>query len=94
MAVLPIDPDGAALRALRSAGLRVTMSRLAMLTWLAEHPHCTADDIGAGVRGQLGPVSTQAIYDMLAACTGGAPDAQLMWTQAGNRVPPDLLGRA
>jgi Fe2+ or Zn2+ uptake regulation protein len=68
MALAPVDPDGAALRALRSAGLRVTMPRLAMLTWLAEHPHSTADAIGAGVRERFGTVSTQAVYDMLAAC--------------------------
>ena len=69
MVSTPVDPDGAALRALRSAGLRVTTPRRAMLTWLAEHPHATADGIGAGVRAQSISVSTQAVYDMLAACT-------------------------
>jgi Fur family transcriptional regulator, stress-responsive regulator len=69
MTFAPVDPDGAASRALRGAGLRVTMQRLAMLAWLAEHPHSTADTIGAGVRARLGAVSTQAVYDMLAACT-------------------------
>jgi Fur family ferric uptake transcriptional regulator len=64
-----VDPDGAALRALRSAGLRVTTPRRAMLTWLAGHPHSTADTIGAGVRARSIPVSTQAVYDMLAVCT-------------------------
>lgn len=54
--------------ALRAAGLRVTMPRLAMLTWLARHPHATVDAIAAGVREQFGTVSTQAVYDMLAAC--------------------------
>jgi Fur family transcriptional regulator, stress-responsive regulator len=69
MAFAPVGPDGAALQALRGAGLRVTTPRLAMLSWLAEHPHSTADAIGAGVRERLGAVSTQAVYDMLAACT-------------------------
>jgi Fur family transcriptional regulator, stress-responsive regulator len=69
MVSTPVDPDGAALRALRSAGLRVTTPRRAMLTWLAEHPHATADGIGAGVRAQSIPVSIQAVYDMLAVCT-------------------------
>jgi Fe2+ or Zn2+ uptake regulation protein len=55
--------------ALRGAGLRVTAPRLAMLSWLADHPHATADAIAAGVREQVGAVSTQAVYDMLAACT-------------------------
>ena len=58
-------------RALRSAGLRVTMPRLAMLTWLAEHPHTTVDAIAVGVRERYGAVSTQAVYDMLAACADG-----------------------
>jgi Fe2+ or Zn2+ uptake regulation protein len=68
MAVAAVDPDGEMSRALRSAGLRVTMPRLAMLTWLAEHPHATVDAIAAGVRERFGAVSTQAVYDMLAAC--------------------------
>ena len=68
MAVAALDPDGEMTRALRSAGLRVTMPRLAMLTWLAEHPHATVDAIAAGVRERFGAVSTQAVYDMLAAC--------------------------
>jgi Fur family ferric uptake transcriptional regulator len=69
MAMAPVDPDGAALQALRGAGLRVTAPRRAVLTWLAEHPHSTADAIGAAVREQIGSVSTQAVYDILAACT-------------------------
>src|SRR5262245_23112293 len=69
MAVAPVDPDGAMSRALRQAGLRVTMPRLAMLTWLAEHPHATAEAVAGGVREQFGAVSTQAVYDMLAACS-------------------------
>lgn len=69
MAFAPVDPDGAALWALRSAGLRVTMPRLAMLAWLDARPHSTAEAITAGVRGQFGAVSTQAVYNMLAACT-------------------------
>jgi len=69
MAVGSVDPDGAASRALRSAGLRVTMPRLAILAWLGAHPHSTAEAIGAGVREQFGSVSTQAVYDMLALCT-------------------------
>lgn len=54
---------------LRAAGLRVTAPRLAVLSWLAEHPHDTADAIAAGVRDGLGSVSTQAVYDVLSACT-------------------------
>ncbi|MHA6794021.1 Fur family transcriptional regulator [Pseudonocardia bannensis] len=68
MAFVPVDPDGAATQSLRAAGLRVTRPRRAVLAWLAEHPHATADEVGAGVREQLGSVSTQAVYDVLAAC--------------------------
>jgi Fur family transcriptional regulator, stress-responsive regulator len=68
MGAATVDPDGEMSRALRLAGLRVTMPRLAMLRWLAGHPHATVDAIAAGVREQFGAVSTQAVYDMLAAC--------------------------
>jgi Fur family transcriptional regulator, stress-responsive regulator len=54
---------------LRGVGLRVTAPRLATLDWLAVHPHSTADQVAEGVRGRLGSVSTQAIYDVLNACT-------------------------
>ncbi len=64
-----IDTDGAALRALRGAGLRVTAPRRAVLAWLNEHPHSTVDAIAAAVRERLGTVSTQAVYDVLGVCT-------------------------
>ncbi len=56
--------------ALRTAGLRVTTPRLAVLSWLADHPHSTAEAIGRGVRQRIGAVSHQAVYDVLGACTG------------------------
>jgi Fur family transcriptional regulator, stress-responsive regulator len=66
----PADTSHAdpAVDALRGAGLRVTAPRRAVLTWLIENPHSTADAVGAAVRAQLGTVSTQAVYDVLAAC--------------------------
>lgn len=69
VALIPADADFAALQALRAAGLRVTAPRLAILAWLVEHPHTTADAIGVGVRERLGSLSTQAVYDVLGACT-------------------------
>jgi Fur family transcriptional regulator, stress-responsive regulator len=54
---------------LRHAGLRVTRPRESVLQWLAEHPHATAEQIRSGVAQVLGSVSTQAVYDVLAACT-------------------------
>ena len=52
---------------LRESGLRVTAQRHAVLEWLIEHPHTTADQIGTGVRERLGSFSKQAVYDVLAA---------------------------
>lgn len=54
---------------LRLAGLRVTAPRRSVLQWLDEHPHATAEQIRSGVRQRLGSVSTQTVYDVLAACT-------------------------
>lgn len=54
---------------LRSAALRVTGPRVVTLRALAARPHASADKIAAGVRRELGAVSTQAIYDVLRACT-------------------------
>ncbi|QUG99659.1 transcriptional repressor [Saccharopolyspora erythraea] len=54
---------------LHDAGLRVTGPRLAALTWLRGHPHSTADQVASAVRRELGSVSTQAVYDVLNACT-------------------------
>lgn len=54
---------------LRTAGLRVTAPRLAVLEWLADHPHSTADEVTTAVRARLGTVSGQAVYDVLHACT-------------------------
>ena len=65
---LLVDTDGAALEALRGAGLRVTLPRRAVLSWLTRNPHSTVDAIKAGVRRQLGSVSTQAVYDVLNVC--------------------------
>jgi Fur family ferric uptake transcriptional regulator len=54
---------------LHAVGLRVTAPRIAVLEWLAGHPHTTADQVAAAVRADLGSVSTQAVYDVLNAFT-------------------------
>ncbi|PRY46147.1 Fur family transcriptional regulator [Umezawaea tangerina] len=54
---------------LGEAGLRITAPRLAVLEWLADHPHATADQVAEGVRRRLGTVSTQAVYDVLNTCS-------------------------
>ena len=52
---------------LRSHGLQVTAQRLAVLRAVAGSPHATADDVADVVRGEIGAVSRQAVYDALAA---------------------------
>ena len=54
--------------ALRSAGLRVTGPRLAVLSVVTEGKHMTAEQVALAVR-ELGAVSTQGVYDVLGACS-------------------------
>ncbi|WP_210481636.1 Fur family transcriptional regulator [Naasia sp. SYSU D00948] len=60
---------------LRTAGLRVTGPRVAVLEVLDSaggSQHLTAADVLAGVRGRLGAVSVQATYDCLEALEGAS----------------------
>jgi Fur family ferric uptake transcriptional regulator len=50
---------------LRDHGLHVTAQRLAVLRGVEAAPHGTADDVETFVRGEIGAVSRQAIYDAL-----------------------------
>lgn len=52
---------------LREHGLHVTAQRLAVLRAVSRHPHCTADDVSQEVRAEIGSISRQAVYDVLAA---------------------------
>jgi Fe2+ or Zn2+ uptake regulation protein len=52
---------------LRAAGLRVTAPRVAVLTEITAGSHMTAEQVTGAVRERLGAVSTQAVYDVLAA---------------------------
>jgi Fur family transcriptional regulator, stress-responsive regulator len=54
---------------LRAAGMRVTAPRVAVLSELRAGQHLTADQAALGVRDRVGPISTQAVYDVLAALT-------------------------
>ncbi|MCW2790171.1 MAG: transcriptional repressor [Aeromicrobium sp.] len=54
---------------LRSADLRVTRPRIAVLTAVHDHPHADTDSILGAVRADLGEVSHQAVYDVLKALT-------------------------
>jgi Fe2+ or Zn2+ uptake regulation protein len=50
---------------LRGSGLQVTAQRLAVLRAVSQRPHCTAADVEALVRAELGAISLQAVYDAL-----------------------------
>jgi Fe2+ or Zn2+ uptake regulation protein len=54
---------------LRQRGLRITAQRLAVLRVVSDTPHVTADFVAGTVRGELGTISIQAVYDALATLT-------------------------
>ena len=54
-------------KALRAAKLRVTASRLAVLVALSRRPHADTDTVIREVFAELGSVSPQAVYNVLAA---------------------------
>ncbi len=55
---------------IRGAGLRVTRPRTAVLGAVHENPHADTNTLIGSVRGDLGEVSHQAVYDVLRALTG------------------------
>jgi Fur family ferric uptake transcriptional regulator len=63
----PAPPDPA--QTLRRHGVQLTAQRLAVVRAVADRPHGTADEIEELVRGQIGTVSRQAIYDALGVLT-------------------------
>jgi Fur family ferric uptake transcriptional regulator len=55
---------------LRSAGMRVTAARIAVLDILEAGPgHQTADGVRSNVVDRIGSISVQAVYDVLGALT-------------------------
>ena len=54
---------------LRTADLRVTRPRVAVLEAVHSHPHADTETILSAVRGNLPDVSRQAVYDVLNALT-------------------------
>jgi Fur family ferric uptake transcriptional regulator len=54
---------------LRRHGVQLTAQRLAVLKAVSARPHGTADEIEGVVRGEIGTVSRQAIYDALGILT-------------------------
>ena len=57
------QPDAS--EALKDAGLQVTAQRLAVLSAVRSSPHAMADEICDNVRGEIGAISRQAVYDSL-----------------------------
>ena len=52
-------------RLLRRHGLQITAQRLAVLRAVWTRPHATADELADDVRGSIGSISRQAVYDIL-----------------------------
>ena len=50
---------------LRENGVQVTAQRLAVLRAVSGSPHSTADQVAEIVRGEIGTISRQAVYDAL-----------------------------
>ena len=50
---------------LRRQGVQVTAQRLAVLAAVSARPHSTADEVAEVVRGEIGAISRQAVYDAL-----------------------------
>ena len=54
---------------LRGAGLRVTAARVALLDTVRDGEHLDVEAVAAGVRGRVGHISLQAVYEGLHALT-------------------------
>jgi Fur family transcriptional regulator, stress-responsive regulator len=52
---------------LRGRGLQVTAQRLAIMQAVSACPHATAEELTEIVRGKIGSISRQAVYDTLGA---------------------------
>lgn len=52
---------------LRGSGLQVTAQRLAIMQAVSDRPHATAEELTDVVRGKIGTISRQAVYDTLSA---------------------------
>jgi Fe2+ or Zn2+ uptake regulation protein len=66
---MPLAEQASPAELLRQHGLQVTAQRLAVLRAVSGQPHGTADDIEDLVRGEIGAISRQAVYDALGTLT-------------------------
>jgi Fur family transcriptional regulator, stress-responsive regulator len=55
---------------LRQRGIQVTAQRLAVLRAVSTQPHITAEAVAEAVRGEIGAISLQSVYDALAVLVG------------------------
>src|SRR4051795_11761633 len=88
---------------LREHGLRVTAQRLAVFRAVSDAPHVSADAVVEAVRGEIGWISVQAVYDALAALTekgllrrippAGAPARRARAPPGEGPPPPYPAGR-
>jgi Fe2+ or Zn2+ uptake regulation protein len=78
-----MSTPGAAAEELRSAGLRVTAARVALLETVRDGDHLGVEPIAAAVRDRIGHVSLQAVYEALHALTA----ARLI-----RRIEPGRIG--
>jgi Fe2+ or Zn2+ uptake regulation protein len=62
---MSIDPVGT----LRAHDLQVTAQRLAVLRAVSARPHGTAHEVAEDVRGEIGAISRQSVYDTLTLLT-------------------------
>ena len=60
-----VDPDAL----LREHGMQVTAQRLAVLRAVTDRPHSAAEEICSVVRGEIGAISRQAVYNALETLT-------------------------
>lgn len=61
-----MDKEQAIEEMLRAVSLRVTRPRVAVLSAVNAHPHADADTVIGAARAELGSVSKQTVYDVLA----------------------------
>jgi Fe2+ or Zn2+ uptake regulation protein len=54
---------------LRECGLQITPQRLAVMRAVTQQPHSTAGAVASTVRGDIGAISLQAVYDALRILT-------------------------
>ena len=66
---MPVPQSPSTAEELRGVGLRVTAARVALLETVREGDHLGVEAIASGVRGRIGHISVQAVYDALHALT-------------------------